>query len=276
MVRKMSYAGAWTVSHRSAAGPLESAPTTSGPVPPDENGDSPELRIDPYEPATTDSLDGSSGRANPSGKKRRTGRVLVAGAAVAGLAVGGAYAASRNSQKAAPTPVTQATAGARTASPSGSASKSSASSPNPTRDPILVQQRAQRQLVDFSRRDLAQTKLKGQWAAQLAFRNEGVRDPVAVTRSGSPIFAFTDILAEHQALRKDSRFGGNVILLQSTSFGNGTEVKGKPSWVTLAQGKFASSKAVDAWCSKKFPKLKGEKLKGACSARTLRALARVG
>ena len=64
-------------------------------------------------------------------------------------------------------------------------------------------------------------------------------DHVLKTPSGSSVWHWKDILAEHEKLRDDSRFGSSVFLIMSNKFGAAIKSpNGKPYYVTAVDNSF--------------------------------------
>jgi hypothetical protein len=141
--------------------------------------------------------------------------------------------------------------------------------PEPTRH----QQRdeARVELNALRDQDVALLPLDGRWAVQLSSKAEGITDPMQVAANGTHTFHAPDILSEHEALRFDARFEGDVLLVKGTDFGEASSYNGKPFWITIVLGDFASSDEVERWCESQFQELTAAQLANSCLPRSLDA-----
>ncbi|QGF23375.1 hypothetical protein [Raineyella fluvialis] len=104
----------------------------------------------------------------------------------------------------------------------------------------------------------------------LSAKYVGATDPQLTAANGTHTFMFRDIVAEFQSLR--SRFGSDVHLVKSTSFGkqnaNANVPAGESIYVTVYDpGTFLSKEAGQAWCARNFPDLSGASLDNVCLPR---------
>jgi hypothetical protein len=111
--------------------------------------------------------------------------------------------------------------------------------------------------------------LDGRWVAQVASKSVGITDPLQTAQNGTHTFFAVDILAESRAAEAAAG-SAPVLVLQSTDFGRiSYGPNGEPFWITLVDGGFADSDAVDAWCASTYPQLGPTELANACAPRTL-------
>lgn len=152
----------------------------------------------------------------------------------------------------------------------GPGTGSSPSTSTTSAAPVDPQQAAVAELDALARAGQASTMLDGRWVAQLASKSDGIFDPLQVAQNGTHYFYGTDILFEHETLVQTVGGSADVFVLFSTDFGQrSTDAAGRPYWVTLADGGFASREAVLAWCERTFPTLSAEERANACVPRTL-------
>ncbi|MDG4762713.1 hypothetical protein O7632_01070 [Solwaraspora sp. WMMD406] len=109
----------------------------------------------------------------------------------------------------------------------------------------------------------------GQYVAQLASKSVGIVDPQQVAENGSHVFYASDILAEHERLRREHEASAPVALLLSTDYGKRQLYAGQPLWITIAVGDFTSADEVTSWCADRFPYLSAAALDNQCVARKL-------
>ncbi len=143
--------------------------------------------------------------------------------------------------------------------------------PTPSRpSKAELERRAYATLESRAAQDLSRTAFRGQWVAQLSSKYFGVRDQYQSTESGSHTFRAVDILAEHNALRREFSSSGSVRLLRGQDFGERKTYKGKTFWYTFLLGHFDSRQDVEAFCQSAFSSLSGgEPVVNRCMPRTL-------
>jgi hypothetical protein len=132
----------------------------------------------------------------------------------------------------------------------------------------ISEEQAVAALNAYRNQDLSQVNLDGHWVAQLASKNSGMTDASQMTQNGTHTFYATDILAQHEALRRDPSLG-NVLLLSSTDYGTRQLVNGQPLWVTFADNNFGTAAEVGHWCAAHFSGLSGPSLANVCTPRKL-------
>lgn len=133
----------------------------------------------------------------------------------------------------------------------------------------VAQRAAQAELDSLAQEGLNEVALDGQWAAMIASKYDGVRDPLQETSKGKHVFHYADILAEHQELKNEDNLGTEVVLLRSTAYGRRIKAHGKVLYVTLALGSFSSKQEVLSWCPSRFADLSGARLANHCVATRL-------
>lgn len=117
--------------------------------------------------------------------------------------------------------------------------------------------------------DLAGVSMRGQHVAQLASKSVGIVDSRQVAENGTHVFHAVDILAEHRQIRQRHTGDEQIVLILSTDYGKRQLHQGKPLWITLALGDFATADEVTRWCGRQFPNQTGEALDNLCVARKL-------
>lgn len=110
----------------------------------------------------------------------------------------------------------------------------------------------------------------GHYLVALASKYAGVTDPRQTAANGTQTFMYVDIVAEYKGLQ--TRFGTDVHLVKSTSFGKQVTISGLPAgeslYVTIYDpGTFGSKESADQWCATQFPSLSGDDLKNVCFPR---------
>ena len=91
-------------------------------------------------------------------------------------------------------------------------------------------------------------------------------DHVLKTPSGSSVWHWKDILAEHEKLREDSRFSSSVFLIMSNKFGAAIKSpNGKPYYVTAVDNSFYDAADVRSWCAQTFSDLPTAQRLDACA-----------
>lgn len=135
-----------------------------------------------------------------------------------------------------------------------SAPDESPSAADPT---ATVQSSARRTLDQLADDGSATVSLDGRRVAMLASKWNGVRDPLQKSASGSHVFHYSDILAEHNDLADGDNLGASVVLLRSTDYGkHARSPNGKVMYVTFAySADFTSSEDVQDWCDRRFSEL---------------------
>lgn len=141
--------------------------------------------------------------------------------------------------------------------------------PSPEATENDVEQTSYASLERRAAADRRQTNLDGQWAAQLASKFVGVRDPRQRTATGSDTFYAFDILAEHVHLR-DAFSEYDVRLLRGQDFGRGRTRDGATIWYTFAVNGFESEADVRDFCESAFPGFSGADLENRCVPRQLK------
>jgi len=145
------------------------------------------------------------------------------------------------------------------------------SEPEPTEpaDTRTPEEQALDELAALRDQSRAGLVLDGRWVAQVASKSVGITDPMQTAQNGTHTFYAVDILAESEAARALAG-SSRVLVLQGSDFGKiSTGPGGQPFWVTLVDGGFASSDAVDAWCAQTYAHLSPAELANTCAARTL-------
>jgi hypothetical protein len=138
-------------------------------------------------------------------------------------------------------------------------------------EPTVHEERAAAvaELEQLRGQDINRLPLDGRWAVQLSSKAEGITDPLQLAENGSHTFHAPDILAEHLRFRSDARFGGDVVLVNGTDFGEVSTFNGRPFWITLVLGQFTSGADVEAWCETQFTEMSPDQIANACLPRTL-------
>lgn len=102
--------------------------------------------------------------------------------------------------------------------------------------------------------DLSRLPRAGRIVVYLMTRYDGINDPYVATASGSHTWRATDILAEHQRLKR---------AFPALALKAGT-VAGMRAYTSVLDGNFASAKAALAWCTKTYPQYSGDALRSRC------------
>ena len=212
----------------------------------------------------------------PHPRTGRGTRWLWPAAAVLVLALGGggAFALTRNSSSTSTTAAATSTAPTAPTAPiattviTAPAVTVTVPPPPVTTDPETA---AAVRLTELYAADRPRLATDGRWAVQLSSKWKGVTDPGLTAANGSHTFYLADVVAEHQQLRQ--RFGGAVMLVQSTDFGKQytypSKPPGEPIWVTVIDLGYPGQSAAQGWCSASFPGLNGDALKNVCYPRQL-------
>lgn len=113
--------------------------------------------------------------------------------------------------------------------------------------------------------EVASEAIDGRYVAMLSSKSAGMVDKLQTAASGGHKFGWKDILAEHEKLRHDPRFGSSVFILMSTDFGDAVKWHGRPLFVTVADEGFYDAQDVRSWCDDTFSDLSPLKRADSCT-----------
>lgn len=169
-------------------------------------------------------------------------------------------------------PAAAATAATSSVPASTAAAPVRSTSPPPpvTTTSLSAEQVALGQLAELRAVSLPRLPTDGRWVAQVASKTVGITDPLQVAQNGSHTFYAVDILAESNGIRTIVANPSEVLVVQSTDFGQRkVAADGQAYWVTLVDANFSGQADVAAWCASTFATLDQEQRDNACWPRTL-------
>lgn len=126
------------------------------------------------------------------------------------------------------------------------------------------------QLGDLRDESLGRLVTDDSWGVSLSAKQDGTRDDLQLTSTGSHIFRLPDILELHETLESSYSSTASVYLLKAEDLGSTKGPDGDKIWMTILDpGGLSSRTDAESWCASEFPWLSGDDLDNSCYPRKL-------